>query len=430
MKKMLKKLIPTSLFRELEPTYHLLEAIFFATIYGFPARKMKVIGVTGTNGKTSTSFMIHRILVEAGVRTGLMTTVSYGVDDEIVDRQEHMTTVSAPELQKQLASFKKQGVEWVIIETTSHALAQHRVFGIPFSIAVLTNITHEHLDYHGTIENYAKAKVSLLKDVARRGGVSFVNADDELSVKYTQGVSGVKTYGINQGETKAIDIAQTTVGSTYSAYLGDQAVELACNIPGEFNIYNSLAASLTAEAVGVAPEQISRGLKKLKQIDGRMNVIDEGQDFSVIIDFAHTPDSFEKLLSSVRKNTKGKLVTVFGSAGRRDEAKRATQGEIAGRYADEVVLTEEDDRDIDGHEILEQIAEGARKSGKLRNSDLFLILDRVEAINFAVKRASGADDTVIFLGKGHEKTIERADGEHPWDEADEVRQAIANLERD
>lgn len=430
MKQKLKRFIPRKLFRALEPTYHLLEAMFFATIYGFPARRMKIIGVTGTNGKTSTSFMIHKILVESGVRTGLMTTVAYGVDDEIIDRQEHMTTVPAPELQKQLAGFKKQGVEWVIVETTSHALAQHRVFGLPFVIGVMTNITHEHLDYHGTIEKYAEAKSMLLKKVARHKGVSFVNADDEMSVKFSKGISGVKTYGIHRGETKATDIVQTATSSTYRADLAGETVDLVCNIPGEFNIYNSLAASLVAEVVGVKPQQIAKGLGELKQIEGRMNVVDAGQSFSAIIDYAHTPDSFEKLLSSIRSSVKGKLVVVFGSAGgRRDSSKRSIQGEIAGKYADELVLTEEDDRDTDGQGILRQIADGARKSGKTENEDMFLVLDRVEAISFAVKRVSGPDDTVMFLGKGHEKTIERADGEHPWDELGEVRKAIASLAR-
>ena len=155
-----------------------------------------------------------------------------------------------------------------------------------------------------------------------------------------------------------------------------------------------------------------------------MNTISEGQKFSVIVDFAHTPDSFEKLLSDLRASTKGKLIVLFGSAGRRDESKRAVQGEIAGKYADEVVLTEEDDRDIDGNAILDQIATGAEKSGKTREKDLFLVLDRTDAIKFAMTRAKNVNDTVVLLGKGHEKTIERADGAHPWNESDEARKAL------
>ena len=174
-------------------------------------------------------------------------------------------------------------------------------------------------------------------------------------------------------------------------------------------------------------DQIERGIAALAGVEGRMTVVDAGQPFSAIVDFAHTPDSFERLLNDVRNTTKSKLVVLFGSAGRRDEAKRAIQGEIAGKYADEIVLTEEDDRDINGNTILSQIASGAEKVGKKREENLFLVPDRTAAINFAVSRVSGSKDTVIFLGKGHEKTIERADGAHLWNEIETVRQAILNI---
>jgi len=207
----------------------------------------------------------------------------------------------------------------------------------------------------------------------------------------------------------------------------DPQQKLHCNIPGEFNVYNSLAALAVGRIVGLTKLQIEQGIAALQGVEGRMDTIDEGQAFTVIVDFAHTPDSFERLLKDVRASTKGKLVVLFGSAGRRDEAKRAIQGEIAGRYADEIVITEEDDRDIDGHEILKQIAGGAKKAGKTLDKDLFAILDRTEAIQFAMTRVSDNDDTVILLGKGHEKTIERADGEHPWDEIGAVRKALKAL---
>lgn len=203
-------------------------------------------------------------------------------------------------------------------------------------------------------------------------------------------------------------------------------VEITCNIPGEFNVYNSLAAVAVGQELGIGFNQIAAGIKALDGVEGRMDTIDEGQPFSVVIDFAHTPDSFERLLGDLRAATTGKLIVLFGSAGRRDESKRAIQGEIAGRLADEVVVTEEDDRDIDGTEIMEQIAAGAESAGKVRDTNLFLRLDRSEAIQFAISRASSKDDAVVLLGKGHEKTIERADGEHPWDEAAEARKALAN----
>lgn len=422
--KVVKSLLPGRLFRLIEPKYHLLQALVASLVNGRPARSMKFIGVTGTNGKTTTSFMIHKILTEAGIKTGLMTTVAYGVGDDIIDQKEHITTLSAPDLQARLAEFKQAGVEWVVLETTSHALAQHRVFDVPFDVAVMTNITHEHLDYHGTFERYAAAKAKLLKKTARRGGTVIINADDRESIKVATGLCGVRTYGVQQGDVRAQHIKMEAGESSYAIELDSKMMGVHCRIPGMFNVYNSLAAILAALAVGVDAQSSIDGLARLSQIKGRMNTVEEGQPFNVLVDFAHTPDAFERLLGDLRKHTKGKLVAVFGSAGRRDKMKRMLQGEIAGHYCDEVVLTEEDDRDVDGNEILEQIATGVQKSKKIRGKNLFLLPDRRQAIQFAMSRVSAAGDTVILLGKGHEKTIERADGPHPWDEISEAKQAI------
>ena len=385
---------------------------------------MRVIGVTGTNGKTSTCFMIHKMLTEAGVKAGLMTTVAYGVGNDITPQVAHMTTVSAPLLQKRLAEFKKQKVEWVILEVTSHALAQHRTFGVPIEIAVMTNVTHEHLDYHKTFERYLAAKTKLFRLASR---VGIINADDPSAETFRQAVKQSVSYGLKSGDWRAQDINLSAHGSDYTALIDDDSYHIHVNIPGEFNVYNSLAAAAVGREVGLTKTQIEQGIAALAGVEGRMTVVDAGQPFSAIVDFAHTPDSFERLLSDVRNTTKGKLVVLFGSAGRRDEAKRAIQGEIAGKYADEIVLTEEDDRDINGNTILSQIASGAEKAGKKREENLFLVPDRTAAINFAVSRVSSSKDTVIFLGKGHEKTIERADGAHPWNEIETVRQAILNI---
>jgi len=395
--------------------------------YGFPARDMHVIGVTGTNGKTTTSFMIHRMLVEAGYDVALMSTVANGVGHDITPQAQHMTTVSSPELLKKIRQFKKQGAKWLVLETTSHALAQHRIWGVPYEIAVMTNVTHEHLDYHRTFENYVHAKAQLFR-IANRHGRRFgvVNADDPSAPVFTDAVSRSVSYGVKKGDIKAANIRLTAEGSTYEVKAGEDSFEVSCRIPGEFNVYNSLATVAVGRELGLTIDQIQNGINALEGVEGRMATVDAGQSFSVIVDFAHTPDSFERLLGDLRRATKGKLVVMFGSAGRRDESKRAIQGEIAGKYADEVVVTEEDDRDVDGNMIMNQIAEGAEKAGKTREKDLFLILDRSEAIQFAVSRASSADDAVVLLGKGHEKTIERADGEHPWDEVAEVKKALTS----
>lgn len=417
-RKVVKKLIPVGLFEKIEPTGHLVEAFLRHAAAGFPGRGMKVIGITGTNGKTSTAFLVHKMLSDSGIKTGLMTTVAYGVDDDITQQVQHYTNVPVPELIRRLKWMRQQKVEWLVLEVTSQGLAQHRVAFVPFSVGVLTNITHEHLDYHKTFERYIEAKRLLFKRVAknRRGlQVGIANADDPNGEYFAKTTPHPMLFGLKSGDVRAENVKLTPTGSDFLAIAGDDKYEIHCNIPGGFYVSNALAAVCVGRALGLTPAQIEKGIGALSGVAGRMTTIDEGQDFSVIVDYAHTPDSFEKLFKDMRPVVKGKLIVLFGSAGRRDEAKRAVQGELAGRYADEVVITEEDDRDIDGQEIMEQIATGAEKAGKTRDKNLFLILDRTEAINFAVGRAKKGD-TLLLLGKGHEKTIERADGEHPWDE--------------
>lgn len=426
-RKVVKKLIPRQLFRVIEPYGHLLEAIFFNVLYGFPARGMKVIGVTGTNGKTTTSFLIHGMLKEAGFKTGIMTTVAWGVDDELHQQIEHMTSVPVPTLLRRLKEMRAKKIDWLVLETTSHALAQYRVWGVPYSVAVLTNITHEHLDYHRTFRRYMEAKRKLFKITNHhysglRTGV--INADDECVNLFAKVIKHSVLYGVEHGELRARDIKNTPRGVSYTASQGDSTYRINCHIPGTFNIYNSLAAVGVGITLGLSASDIEKGIDGVKNVEGRMTRVDAGQPFEVIVDFAHTPDSFEKLFKDLRPKVSGKLIVLFGSAGRRDEAKRPIQGQLAGQYADEVIITEEDDRDIDGLQIMEEIAKGAEKAKKIREKNLFLIHDRVEAIKFAISRARAKDDVVLLLGKGHEKTIARGHGDDPWDEVAEAKKAL------
>jgi UDP-N-acetylmuramoyl-L-alanyl-D-glutamate--2,6-diaminopimelate ligase len=424
-----KTLIPKALFRRIEPYGHLVEAIIFNLIYGFPARGMKVIGVTGTNGKTSTSFLIHRMMTEADYKTGLMSTVGWGTGKDINPQIHHMTNVAIPELMQRLKQMKKEGAQWLVLETTSHALAQNRVWGIPISVAVMTNITHEHLEYHGTFERYRDAKLKLFKRAnsnkrGLRAGV--INADDASAELFARNIAHPLTYGLKSGELRATNVKMTPAGSEYTAKLQNSNFKIQTQLPSGFNVYNSLAAVGVGHIIGLSKQQIEQGIAALDSVEGRMNTIDEGQPFTVIMDYAHTPDSFEKMFKELRPVIKGKIIVMFGSAGRRDTAKRPVQGELAGKYCDEVILTEEDDRDEDGNQILEDIAKGVEKAGKVRDKDLFLILDRPSAIKFALGRAK-AGDTVLLLGKGHEKTIERDDREDPYDEAAIARKSLKNL---
>jgi UDP-N-acetylmuramoyl-L-alanyl-D-glutamate--2,6-diaminopimelate ligase len=445
-----KKLIPHGIFQSVEPFGHLMEAVFFNLINGFPARNLKVIGVTGTNGKTSTAFLIHSMMHDAGYKVGLMTTVGFGVEPPIQSQAQHVTNVSPSVLMKRLKQLKRQNVEWLVLETTSHALVQHRTWGVPYSVAVMTNITHEHLDYHKTFERYRDAKRKMFKLANRnkkglRTGV--INAEDPSAGLFASDIEKSITYGIKDGELRAVNINAKPSGNEFTAIdsiRGELKLQIKENLPGMFNVYNSLAVIGVGIAIGMKPEAIERGLAALEGVEGRMTRINEGQDFEVIVDYAHTPDSFEKLFKDLKPIVKGKLIVLFGSAGRRDEAKRAEQGGLAGKYADEVIVTEEDDRDIDGLEIMDQIAKGAESQGKTREKDLFLVHDRAAAIKFAVKRA-GKDDVVLLLGKGHEKDILRNGPraaelrhlqqddhnpervvEHPWNEIAAAHEALKN----
>lgn len=417
-RKLVKKLIPTGLFKTIEPYGHLAEAVTFNVINGFPAKGLKVIGVTGTNGKTTTAFLIHRMLHEAGYKVGLNTTVGWGVGDAIKPQLHHMTNVAVPELMQRLKYFKEQGVEWLVLETTSHALAQNRVWGVPYSVAVLTNLTHEHLAYHGTFERYRDAKRKLFKlaNANKKGlRVGIINADDPNAEYFASDIQHPIMYGVDSGSVQAQNVQLTPEGVSYTAKIGEENLDIICQLPGSFNVYNSLAAACVGHVVGLNKDQIEKGIAALHSVEGRMTTIEEGQDFSVIVDYAHSPDSFEKLFKDLRPTVKGKMIVVFGSLGGGDKGKRPLQGELAGKYADEVIICEEDDRQEDPDQIANDIAVGVEKAGKVRDKDLFLVHDRPEAMQFAVDRAVKGD-TVLFLGKGHEKTIENAEGERPWDE--------------
>lgn len=421
-----KKAIPAGLFPAIEPYGHLAEAVVWNTVSGFPARGLKVIGVTGTNGKTSTAFLIHRMLTDAGYTTGLMSTVAWGVGNDIKPQIHHMTNVSVPEMMSRLKFMKRQKVEWLVLETTSHALAQHRVWGVPYSIAVLTNLTHEHLAYHRTFERYRDAKRLMFKMANKnkqglRAGI--INADDPNADWFARDIQHPILYGVDKGSVKAKGVKLSPTGVSYHVTIGDEAYDIDCRLPGSFNVYNSLAAVCVGHVIGLSKAQIETGIAALPSVEGRMTTIDEGQDFTLMVDYAHSPDSFEKLFKDLRPITKGKMIVLFGSLGGGDKGKRPLQGELAGQYADEVIICEEDDRREDPVVIAEDIAVGAEKAGKIRDKDLFLIHDRPEAMQFAVDRAQKGD-TVLFLGKGHEKTIEHADGEHPWDEVGTAHQVL------
>jgi UDP-N-acetylmuramoyl-L-alanyl-D-glutamate--2,6-diaminopimelate ligase len=404
-----KKFIPTQLFKKVEPIGHLVEAMIEQTLYGKPAKNLKIIGVTGTDGKTSTSTLISHLLRHNGYKVAMMTTISvdYGDGKGEQPNPSRLTTVGSLDLTRKLKRIKENNVDWLVLETTSQALAQHRVWGIPYSIAVMTNVNHEHLDYHGTFERYRDAKRMLFKQTNRnRRGymVGIINAEDPSAKLFAKDIKNPLTYGTKNADLEAKDIKMSTSGSKYMAHIGEDKYEIICNLPGSFNVYNSLAAVAVGRIIGLDKKSIEDGIAELKAVEGRMTIVDEGQNFEVIVDYAHTPESFEKIFNEVKPLVKNRLIAVFGSAGRRDEEKRAQQGKIAGQFCDIVIATEEDDRDMNGQEILNQIAEGAESTGKQMGRNLLLIHDREEAIISVINMAQKGD-VIVFLGKGHEKSI-------------------------
>ena len=393
--------------------YHFAQSVVANIKYGFPGKKMRVIGVTGTNGKTTTCFMIWNMLNLAGYKTGLMTTVAWGVK-KLTPELGHMTTVDAFTLNSRIAKIAQSGAEFLVLETTSHALAEFRTLGIPVEIAVFTNLTHEHLDYHKTITNYRNAKGKLFK----KAKFSILNADDPATKYYTKISQKYTTYGIKNGENRAENIELSVSGVKYS--LGD--IKIDTKIPGEFNVYNSLAAALVGKKLGLSNEQITNGIKNLDSVEGRMNIIDEGQPFTVIVDYAHAPDALEKVFDSI-KGHKGKVISVHGGAGHRDPSTRPIRGAILAKNSDLVIITEDDSRDEDPEKIAADFIKGAEKAGKTLGKNLIKELDRKKAIKLALKSAKPGD-VVLILGKGHEKTILRADGPHDFEDIKVTKKLI------
>jgi UDP-N-acetylmuramyl-tripeptide synthetase len=406
---MVKKVLPQSLFGVIEPYGHWAEAIVENVVYGFPSHKLKVIGVTGTAGKTTTCTLITHMLREAGYSVAMMTTVAidYGDGQGPQHNTTRMTSLGSLKLIQAMKRINTNKVEWLVLETTSHALAQHRVWGVPYSIVAFTNLSHDNADYHGTFENYREAKLRLFKQCNRnRKGlrVGVANVDDPSGELFAQAVTNPVRYGLEQGDLQVKNLELLPTQSKFTAVMSDESYQIVSLLPGTFNVYNTLAAIGVARAAGLSKEQIENGVASLHDVEGRMNIIDEGQDFTVIVDYACTPDAFEKVFAAVKPTAKGRIITVFGSPGRRDELKRPIQGEIAGRESDIVVLTEEDDRDQDGQKILEEIAAGAEKAGKIRDKDEFLVHDRAEAVQKAIDMAKPGD-MVLLLGKGEETVI-------------------------
>lgn len=434
MKNFLRKILPNSWIL----ASHKLRAVLACLLYRFPARKLKVIGVTGTNGKTTTCHFIASILEEAGFKVGMLTTIDFKIGSKTWENVTKMTTISPFLLQRFLRKMVKEKCDYAIIETTSHAITQFRIWGIPYDILVLTNVTHEHLDYHKTFLEYKQTKGRLFKELEnslRKENtlkVSIVNRDDPNFSYFSKFEADLKlSYGILGGDISASDIFYQPEGTDFIASTPKGKILVHLKLPGRFNIQNALGAIAVGLSQGLDLRAIKEGLEKIEGVAGRMEKINEGQDFTVIVDYAHTPDAFEKIYQTLFPIKKGRLIHVFGACGDRDKTKRPIMGALAGRYADYVIVTNEDPYTEDPQKIIEEVANGVPRGVrglKKEGENFWKILDRREAIQKALSLAQ-KNDIVLLTGKGAEKWIVWRDHREPWDDREVVKEELRKLRR-
>jgi UDP-N-acetylmuramoyl-L-alanyl-D-glutamate--2,6-diaminopimelate ligase len=416
-----------------------------AAFHDWPGRRLTVIGVTGTDGKTTTTNLIYKILLAAGIKAGMISTVNAVIGEEVLDTGFHVTTPDAHDVQKYLAKMVASGLTHVVLETTSHGWAQHRVDACAFDIGVVTNITHEHLDEHGSFENYRAAKARLFSSLQitppkQQGNprLAVLNRDDLRSFDFLNAQIRVNkiSYGLD-GEADVLgrEIQYLPAGIHFTAKSQGFRVGISTPLVGVFNVSNCLAAFTAAVyGVGISPETAAQGIASLEGIPGRMERIDMGQDFTAIVDFAHTPNALRSALVAAREmlkhgkgtGEKGRVIAVFGSAGLRDREKRRMMAETSSELADFTVLTAEDPRTESLDAILAEMADGAISRGGREGDTFWRVPDRGEAILFALRLARPGD-IVLSCGKGHEQSMCFGKTEYLWDDRTAMRAALADL---
>ncbi|MBN1487900.1 MAG: UDP-N-acetylmuramoyl-L-alanyl-D-glutamate--2,6-diaminopimelate ligase [Anaerolineae bacterium] len=401
----------------------------------FPSRKMIMVGITGTDGKTTTTNLLYQMLTAAEFKTGMISTVNARIGDQDYDTGLHTTTPPAPDVQRYLAQMVAANVTHAVLETTSHGLAQQRLAGCGFDVAVVTNITHEHLDYHGTWEAYRDAKAMLFRALAKSQAkeeqpkIAILNRDDELSYAALKDIRAdwQISYGIehDDADLTAHNVQFLPEGIRFMLHSPWGNAEICSSLVGAYNVSNILAAASAALALGVSPELVAQAVLAFRGVPGRMERIDMGQTFTAIVDFAHTPNALRRTLETARQmvSDSGRVIAVFGSAGLRDKAKRRMMGEVAGELADLTVLTAEDPRTESLDVILAESAAGVEQYGRQEGVDFWRVPDRGAAIRYAVKLARPGD-IVLACGKGHEQSMCFGDIEYPWDDREAMRYAL------
>ncbi|MFA5270004.1 MAG: UDP-N-acetylmuramoyl-L-alanyl-D-glutamate--2,6-diaminopimelate ligase [Patescibacteria group bacterium] len=418
--------------------YHHLRGMTAATIYGFPSAKMRVIGVTGTNGKTTVCNMLAHILEANGERVGLATTVNIWTGNRKWINETKMTTLSPFALQGLLRKMVNHKCTYAIVETTSHALDQHRTWGIFYDVAVFTNLTHDHLDYHKTLEQYQTAKGLLFKNLAdslRKPNLpktAIINISDPAGEYFDQFITDQKFYfaidDINTPATPdktlwATDVKEDRDATHFILHTPNGSADITLHLPGKFNVYNALAAASAAHALGIPLIKIQQGLDSLWQVPGRMEYVPNTKGIDIIIDYAHTPDGFQKVFEALRPIVSGKIIAVFGASGERDKTKRPILGQIASHFADEIILTEEDPASEDPFEIVKEIGVGLDPNKFQADKNLHIIIDRKEAIKKALSIAV-TGDLVLCLSMGAQTVMAKGGSKVPYSERATIEDAL------
>lgn len=414
--------LPKELVHGIEELYRRGRVRVIALKYGNPASGLKVIAVTGTNGKTTTINYINEILKEAGHKTAMFSTALIEVDGDTQLNDLNATVGTTERMQEFFRDAKNAGVDYVVLEITSHALQQHKLDGVPIEVAVMTNLTQDHLDYHKTMDEYAAAKAKLFK-----GEPKFIvlNRDDAWYDYYNKFPAGAQkiTYGKHLEAEAKIDYTKLyKKGSEATIVIDHQTkLDLATALPGTFNIYNMTAAASVAYLLGIKLDDIVEGVANLEGVPGRFERVAEGLGYDVVVDYAHTPDALEQLLQAAKEVTKNRTILVFGATGDRDKTKRPIMGEIAARLADRIILTDEESYNEDPQAIRDQVRDGIETAGA--TAKLTEIPDRREAIEKALSIAT-KDDIVLITGMGHEQ-FRIVNGEKlPWNDASVVRELL------
>ncbi|EKE15988.1 MAG: hypothetical protein ACD_11C00057G0013 [uncultured bacterium] len=413
----LKNLVPQSI----KNIYHLFQAILANFWYGFPTRKLKVIGITGTDGKTTTAQMVTKILEEAGKKVAMASTINFRINGEEKKNLSHFTTLSSFAAQKFAKQAVEAGCEYLILETSSHSLDQYRVWGIDYKAAVITNVTREHLDYHKTMEKYRRAKAKLF----RKANVAIVNLDMEKPEDFLQFKNNKKiTYSLKNKKADffAENIETGLSGSVFQVL----NFRFQLHIPGDFNIENALAAVSVANSEGIDLETCARALEKIKGVPGRMEYVENNRGLNILVDFALTPIALEKLYTLLLKIKKpqARIIAVFGSCGERDRGKRPIMGEVVSRYADFVIVTNDEPYHEDPTQIINEIAAGVKD--KKENENFWIIPDRREAIIKALQLAQ-PDDIIAVTGMGAEESMIVGDQKIPWNDRQVILEELEKI---